>query len=160
MDIRKSLKSILQQYGHDVVYIERDRRFRCSCYSERSGESADPNCPKCFGTSFYVTFRKVKVRRTISSIPETLIGANKLTEEGNVTLKAYVYYMEYDAYPKEGDLILEVDWKNGVPVNIKEKLFISVVEPKLGDQGRVEFYQVYCRYTPKGANDDDALSTY
>jgi hypothetical protein len=160
LDIRQAISEVLQQYGHDIVYIERDLRFRCTCYSERSGESANPNCPKCFGTSYHVNIKKARVRRTIASVPETLIGLNKLMEEGNAVPKAYTYYFEYHVHPKEGDLILEVDWINGLPKRIKEKHFISVAEPKFGESGRIEFYQVYCRYRPKGASDDDALSAY
>jgi hypothetical protein len=160
LNIRQAISEVLQQYGHDIVYIERDLRFRCTCYSERSGESADPNCPKCFGTAYHVSIKKARVRRTIASVPETLIGLNQLTEAGNVIPKAYTYYFAYDAQPKDGDLILEVDWINGLPKRIREKHFISVVEPKLGENGQVEFYQVYCRYTPKGAKDNEALTAY
>jgi hypothetical protein len=157
LNIREAIATVLQKYGHDIVYVERDLRFRCSCYSERSRESADPNCPKCLGTSYHVLIKKLRVRRNLTTVPETLVGVNKLTQAGDVTPKAYTYYMTYDASPKNGDMILEVDWKQGIPVKVKEKLFISVVEPKFGEEGQIEFYQVYCRYQPKGVNDNDAL---
>lgn len=158
INIRKKFKETLQKYGHHIVYIRRDERFRCSCYIERSGE-ATADCPLCFGTSFVVNVEKVLVRRTISSIPETLAGANQLNQAGLVSPKAYTYYFEYDIKPKKSDLILEVIWDtNGVPRYIKEKMLVSAVDEQLGYKGRVEFSQVYCRFDQKGEHDDKALS--
>lgn len=158
INIRKKIKETLQKYGHYIVYIRRDERFRCSCYIERSGE-ATADCPLCFGTGFVVNVEKVLVRRTISSIPETLVGANQLNQAGLVSPKAYTYYFEHDMKPKKNDLILEVIWDtNGIPRYVKEKMLVSAVDEQLGYKGRVEFYQVYCRYDQKGVNDDKALT--
>lgn len=160
INIRKRISKLLDEYGHNVVYIRRDERFRCSCYIERSGEPK-PDCPKCFGTGNVVQVEKVKTRRTISSVPETLIGLNKIQEPGIVVPKAYTYYLEHDVIPKDNDYILEVIWDvNGVPRYIKEKHLISAVEPEYGYKGRVEFYQVYSRFDIKGVNDDSALSKH
>lgn len=158
INIRKKIKETLDKYGHYVVYIRRDERFRCECYVERSGESK-ADCPKCFGTGFVVSVEKVLTRRTISSVPETLIGVNQLNQAGRVAPKAYTYYFEHDIVPKQSDLILEVIWDaNGIPRYVKEKMLVSAVDGQLGYKGRVEFYQVYCRSDLKGENDDKALT--
>lgn len=160
IDVRNEISKLLDEYGHDIIYIRRDERFRCECYVERSGEP-DPNCSKCFGTGNKVSIEKARTRRQISSVPETLIGVNKLQEAGKLAPKAYVYYLEHDVKPKENDYILEVIWDaNGVPRYIKEKHLISAVDPKYGYKGRVEFYQVYARFDVKGDQDDTTLTKY
>lgn len=160
IDVRNEISKLLDEYGHDIIYIRRDERFRCECYVERSGEP-DPSCSKCFGTGNKVSIEKARTRRQISSVPETLIGVNKLQEAGKLAPKAYVYYLEHDVKPKENDYILEVIWDaNGVPRYIKEKHLISAVDPKYGYKGRVEFYQVYARFDVKGDQDDTTLTKY
>jgi hypothetical protein len=160
INIRKEIAKLFDNYAHNVVYIRRDERFRCECYVERSGEPL-PTCSKCFGTGYVVQIEKVRTRRKIATVPETLIGVNQLQQAGSMAPKSYVYYFEHDVKPKVNDLILEVIWDvNGIPRYIKEKHVISTVDPKLGYKGRIEFYQVYCRYHPKGVNDDKALTEH
>lgn len=160
INVRKRLAQFFDQYSHEIVYVRRDVRFRCECYIERSGEPS-PDCGKCFGTGNVVQIEKVRTRRNISSVPETLIGVNQLSAAGRMSPKAYVYYLEHDIKPQTNDLILEVIWDvNGVPRYIKEKHLISAVEPKFGYKGRTEFYQVYARYDQKGAQDDSALTEH
>ena len=160
IDIRKRIKGLLDEYSHNIVYIRRDTRFHCECFVERSGEP-NPNCPKCFGTGYVVTVEKVRTRRKISSVPETLIGVNQLQQTGTIAPNSYTYYFEHDKNPVVDDLILEVIWDTqGVPRYIKDKYLISAINPMLGYKGRVEFFQVYCRFDQKGAQDDAALSEY
>ncbi len=160
IDIRKEIEKTLAKYGHDIVYVRSDKKFRCECFVERSGEPR-PDCSICFGTGYVVELEKKKTRRKIASVPETLIGLNKIHPSGSVVPKAYVYYFKYFESPKEDDLILEVIWdKKGIPRHIKNKYRISVVDEQLGDSGRVEFYQVYCRFDQKGDHDDTALTKH
>jgi len=160
IDIRKEIAKLFDQYAHNIVYIRRDERFRCECYVERSGEPL-PHCFKCFGTGHIVQIERVRARRKIATVPETLIGVNQMHPAGTLAPKSYIYYFEHNIHPKVNDLILEVIWDvKGIPRYIKEKHLISTIEPKLGYKGRVEFYQVYCRYDQKGVNDDKALTKY
>lgn len=158
VDFRKKLKDVLDKYGHYIVYIRCDKRFRCPCFIERSGEPHS-DCPMCFGTGYKVQIEKIRTRRKISSVPESLIGVNRLQSTGTMAPKSYTYYYEHYVQPKESDLILEVLWdKEGVPRHIKNKYLVSAVDPQLGYKGRVEFYQVYCRFDRKGDHDDNSLS--
>jgi hypothetical protein len=160
INIRKRISDLFDQYSHNIVYIRRDDRFRCECYVERSGEPL-PSCSKCFGTGYVVQIEKLRTRRTISSVPETLVGVNQLQPYGSIAPKAYAYYLEHDTKPRENDYILEVIWDTkGVPRYVKEKHLISAIEPKFGYKGRVEFYQVYVRFDQKGVNDDKALTEH
>ncbi len=160
VDIRKEIKKTLEKYGHDIVYVRRDKRFRCECFVERSGEPK-ADCSICFGTGYIVKLEKRKTRRKISSVPETLIGLNRLQQAGSVIPKAYVYYLQHTDTPEEDDLILEVIWdKKGIPRHIKDKYRISAVDPQLGEEGRVEFFQVYCKFDQKGDHDDAALTKH
>lgn len=160
IDLRKRLKQVLQKYGHHVIYIRRDTRFHCHCYVERSGEPT-ADCPNCFGTGYEVSAERILVRRSIASIPETLAGANSINQAGRFSPKSYTYYFEHNFHPKESDLILEVVWDvNNIPRQVKEKMLVSASDPQLGYKGRIEFYQVACRYDVKGDSDDKALSKY
>lgn len=160
IDIRKRIKGLLDEYSHNIVYIQRDERFHCECYIERSGEPM-ANCPKCFGTGFVVVVKRIRTRRQIATIPESLVGTNSLHEPGSLAPKAYVYYFEHMISPKVDDLILEVIWDiNGVPRHVKDKYVISAVDSQLGYKGRIEFHQVYCRFDQKGDHDDKALTEH
>lgn len=156
-DLRKDLSNLFDKYAHNIIFIRRDLRFHCECYVERSGESK-ADCPRCFGTGHQVRIEKHRTRRVINAIPETLSGAQASSGLGKITPKAYKYYLEHFVEPKDGDMILEVEWVNQMPARIIQKNLISVAEPKQGFEGRVEFYQVYCKYDPKGVNDDEALT--
>jgi hypothetical protein len=156
-DLRKDMTEILNKYGHQIVYIRQDKRFRCDCYSERSGE-ARADCPKCFGTTYKVKIEKHLTRRKVSTVPETLPGVRKTSGGGMVVPTTYQYYLLYDVEPQRGDLILEVEWQDDIPRAIKEKLAISLPDPKQGATGRIEFWQVYVRTDWKGAEDNAALT--
>jgi|SRR5579875_466171 len=152
VDIRKKFIETLQKWGHYVIYIRRDLRFRCPCFIERSGEASE-HCPKCFGTGYRVTIEKHLTRQHPNSVPLSLSGLDRSTPYGNIVPNANVYYFDYTVEPKSGDLIIEVDWNGDTPMNIKFKQLISLSEPKYGQQGRVEYYSCYAKFTPKGDND-------
>ncbi|QHW35665.1 hypothetical protein GZH47_32730 (plasmid) [Paenibacillus rhizovicinus] len=158
-DLRADIKDILEKYGHKVVYVRQDKRFRCDCYSERSGEPM-ADCPKCFGTTYKVSIRSCLTRRKVSVVPETLPGARRVSPLGNIAATTYKYYMEHDVAPQPGDLILEVEWDGEKPATITEKLYVSVPDPLRGDTGRIEFWQVYVRLDWKGDNDDATLTEH
>lgn len=158
MDIREAFDSFIEKYGHDVIYVRRDLKFRCNCYVERSGEHQSI-CNKCLGTGYDVQIERVRVRRNIVTVPESLVGLQTHAQQGVFTPKAYVYYISEKIQPKDTDLILEVEWSAlKKPKRIIQRHVISVAEPKQGDQGRVEFYQVYCKYEGKGDSDDQTIS--
>ena len=153
-NIRADIAKLFDQYAHQIVYVRRNEKFRCDCYSERSRESTSPTCLKCLGTSYQINLEKHRVRRSATSLPETKIGSRKQSEVGNLQASGYVYYFEHYSEPKSGDLLFEVEWLNGVPKTIKEKFEVGLVEPMKGNQGRVEFYQAYVRATQKGGDHD------
>jgi hypothetical protein len=156
-DLRKDLAKLFDTVSYPIIYVRRDLRFRCECYSERSGESR-ADCPRCFGTSYHVTIEKHRTRRHPNAVPLSLSGVNQLAPAGMLLPKAYIYYFEYQVNAQDSDLILEVEWDDQEnPVSIKEKQMISLSEPKTGFEGRVEFYHVYTRMDMKGVNDDTAL---
>ncbi len=160
-DIRSDISKLFDSYAHNVIYIRRDLRFRCDCYSERSGESA-VGCNKCFGTSYVVKLEKTRVRRKLNSVPESLSNLRSESGFGALYPNQYVYWVEWTVQPKAGDLILEVEWdkEQKVPLSILQKHFISVGEPLFGNNGRVEFYTVYLKYSPERGVDNEALTEH
>ena len=91
-------------------------------------------------------------------MPETKVALRRVEELGNIVVTGYVYYMDHTIEPKSGDIIMEIEWKNGLPAKIKEKLRISATEEKEGLHGRTEFYQVYARTHWFRDGDLDAIS--
>ncbi|WP_067924175.1 hypothetical protein [Alicyclobacillus shizuokensis] len=158
-DIRQIIGQLFDRFSYKIVYVRRNRKFKCTCYSERSGEG-DPSCPKCFGTGNVVTIETVRTRRRFQTIPETLPGAGKYTSAGTFSIQAYVYYFEAGTNPQMGDLILEVDWDQDKPIGVREKLYISTIQTMQEFEGNPAFYQVYARSNWKGDADDIALSEH
>lgn len=153
MHIKQEFDTVINQYGHDVVYVKRDERFRCSCYSERSG-GAKANCSKCFGTGFKISLKKIKTRRNQAAIPETMSGATSLESGGIIRSVHYVYYIKSEVTPSHRDLILEVEWKDSKISKIIEKHFVSSAQGKKGEDGLIQFYQVYTREMIAGDYDE------
>jgi|SRR5699024_1390083 len=158
MNIQKEFEAVIEKYGHDIIYVRTDKRFRCTCFSERSGGPGKSKCKKCFGTGYHTTTEVVKVRRQISSLPESLVRTRNTYETGSFAAKAFVYYFTKSVKPKTGDIILEVNWKNNIPISIKDSYLISIADGKQGDQGEIEFYQVYCKYQSEGSDERNALT--
>lgn len=158
MDIRKDFAKVIEKYGHEIIYVRRDLRFTCSCYVERSGGQRSSFCKKCMNTGYVVSFEKRRVRRQSSSVPESLVRSRKIHDIGNVSSSAYIYYMDYKVKPKKGDLILEVEWKSGLPTQIHDRFEISMTDRMQGDNGRTEFYQVYSKYSTKGEESNGAFT--
>lgn len=160
MDIRGALNEIIELYGHNVIYVRRDTKFRCECFSSRNGQ-ADARCKKCLGTGYSITYEQIKVRSRIVD------GYGNLSDKGEVVapkgikqVKSTVYYFPERLHPKEGDLILEVEWTDeGKVKRIRDKHFISISDPKLGVQGRIEFYQVHCKFEESRESDGKTIAS-
>lgn len=160
MDIAKQFDAVIEKFGHSIIYLRKDLKFRCECYVERSGEP-NPTCDICMGTGYDIHVERFKVRRNVASIPETLIGIASLTQRGVQFPKAYVYYVSAFNEPKDGDYILEIKWdENMKPLEITQRNLISAAEPKQGVEGQIAFYQVYCRYEEKRDKDEATLSKH
>jgi hypothetical protein len=157
MDIRAEVKKILENYGHYVLYLRRDLRLKCDCYQENA-ETADPNCPLCFGTGYKVSIEKILARRQSSSNNSTVPNNLLNQSAGKFYNNPMIYYLPYQVNPKNGDLIIEVKWMNQKATGIKEKHFITNVQDKRGINGSVMFFQVYCQNEPRGVNDNARIS--
>lgn len=160
MDIQLALNEIIERYGHEIIYIRRDLKFRCECVSNRNGQS-DTRCRKCLGTGYAINYERMKVRSRIVDGHEKLSDqAEVVTPKGIKQVKSTVYYVPERFKPKEGDLILEVDWdESGRVKKVRDKHFISIADPKLGIHGRIEFYQVHCKFEEGRESDGKTLAS-
>lgn len=160
MDIKAALDEIIERYGHEIIYIRRDLKFRCECFSDRNGQ-ADSKCKKCLGTGYDIKYERMKVRSRIVD------GHDRLSDQGEVVapkglkqVKSTVYYFPERYKPKEGDLILEVDWMfDGRVDKVRDKHFVSIADPKLGVHGRIEFYQVHCKFEEGRESDGKTITS-
>lgn len=160
MDIKEALNEIIDRYGHEVVYIRRDLKFHCECFSNRNGQ-ADAKCKKCLGTGYAITYERMKVRSRIVDGHDALSDRGEVVSpEGLKYVKSKVYYVPERYVPKEGDLILEVEWSEDGRVNkLIHKHFISIADPKLGLHGRIEFYQVHCKFEESRESDGKTITS-
>ena len=156
MDIQKSFDAVIEKYGHDVIYIRRDPRFKCKCYSERSGE-ADTDCKDCFGLGNPITLEKIRVRHVTETPAETKLELH--SDEGISVPVEYEYFVKKSDAPKNGDLIYEVEFdEKGNAKRVLEKSLISLARPMRGTNGRIEFYQVYVKDRRKDRKDDQTIA--
>lgn len=154
MDIRAALDEVIKAYGHYIIYVRRDLKFRCECYSHKNGE-ANAKCKKCLGTGYAVAFERIKVRSVVAASPSSEV----LVPAGTKVTPTTIYYVPERYHPKDGDLILEVEWDESLVKRIRKKHFISVADPKLGLEGRIEFYQVHCKFEEGRESDDKTIAS-
>lgn len=158
MSIKKSFDAVIEKYGNEIIYARGNHLFQCSCFIERTGES-DPKCKECLGTGHPVKLEKLTVRRA------TELGVTKQAESdahykaGTQISSQFEYYLQSEHLPKEGDLILEVEFNQ---LNkVARVLFVSYIAKVLemrGPNGDIQFYQVYCRFKGRNKENDKAIS--
>lgn len=160
MSMRKSFNNIIEKYGHYIIYVRRDTRFKCKCYIEKNGE-ADPHCPECLGLGNPVQLEFIKARRKVNYSSGQLSGLDKHFDNGIQIAEEYTYYLKAEDEPKELDMILEVDIDESRKVKkVLEKNLISTAVPMKGVKGEVEFYQVYTKTKGKDKHDDKTVSEH
>lgn len=109
IDLAKEFKTILEEYGHDVLVLRVDKKKRCSCYNEVTLE-ASRTCPICFGLGWSYIAERHTCRAEDASIEESLVRAVKGNIMGNVVSGGRKYFFLPNMKADEKDLIVEVEW--------------------------------------------------
>jgi hypothetical protein len=143
-DLRKKVADIIEQYGHNIIYVRRIPQLHCKCWVEKT-KSANPRCPICLGTGvkIYLEIHKVCDR---SSVPDSSSGAALNYEAPGVSHEpSYFFYMLHDVNPGYEDIILDVIWNGNIPQYLTMPYQVSFPEPFRGQNGRVEYWRVATR---------------
>jgi len=102
--VRSGVNTLFSKAAPWLVLIKADKRFTCSC-----GEEVI-RCPLCLGQRHPVSVYYTQGRLAVGDI-YTADGEN--SPIGNVDTKDRVAHLPINAYPSEGDIILEVEWNIG-----------------------------------------------
>lgn len=75
--LNKGIMNIIDMYANDQYVVNRDENVRCTC-TEHSTSQADIHCPRCLGTGYKITIRKIKVATQDTKLPSTSFKGNSL----------------------------------------------------------------------------------
>ena len=150
INLAKEFKTILEEYGHDVLVLRVEKKKRCSCYNEVTIE-ANRTCPVCFGLGWSYIAERHSCRSEEGTIEESLVRAVKDNIIGSVISTGRKYFFLPNMQANEKDLIIEVEWDRfGRPKYKDGGIWeINSVDRnlKLG-QGKDVYKAVYTSETP------------
>jgi hypothetical protein len=128
-------------FSFDVIIRRVDKTQRCSCWDYLKQE-ADRTCGECSGSG-WLTYDIIR-----KSLKKKYIGKEETQEYGQIEFDSTLFFFEHNVALSEEDSIIEVETDDcGViasPVRILKRHSIKDVEPLKGNNGRVEFYKIYC----------------
>jgi len=106
----KEFENFINNYAHWIIYIRQNLEFPCpDCYSEISNEGSGL-CPTCYGTGHVITLERIPVRFRRFSLTHDAGLAQGIMSDFDMLV-----YFKQTAYPKQTDLVLEVEWN--VPIS-------------------------------------------
>ena len=137
INLRHESKTLINEFGIDVLYIRNCKFVRCKCFDDLN-KTGDPNCKLCFGTGHFASIEKIQAIESSNSAYSSNSSITQLPI-GVTDQKNEIYYIRHPFVPKERDMILKVTWdKQGYPIDIVKALEIINVYEMRGDKGRVE----------------------
>jgi len=163
IDLREELRQMYHGSAQELpkshlVLLRRARRdnnnklISCPCVDELTREpDLDVSCPVggpyCSGYLWdeeWVSVRRVYIRPSNTGF----VSRDQYIEPGVLNVNAMVYYIEYNVIPTSVDNIIEMkSGSDGKPIipYIRQRMYKpeSVIDHR-GDNGRIEFYTVYC----------------
>lgn len=145
IDLRQEFDFLKEHFAIDLLMIRSNKHSRCKCYDPLHRDG-DRRCRVCGGTG------KISSIEKISAIHQNVnaSGFVKMTDLGLSVSNTIVLYFDLKAVPKAQDQVLIVGFdKYGSPVDIKKSCTIVSVQEVRGDNGRLEMYQVYAKYSPE-----------
>lgn len=145
INLRDEFELLQDEFSMSILLIRNNKNTRCKCYNPLH-KDGDRKCKICGGTGKISSIEKVDViHQNVNSS-----GFIKMTELGLSVTNTIVLYFNVKSIPKVQDQVLIVGFdKDGIPVDIKRSCTIASVQEVRGDNGRVEFYQTYAKYSPE-----------
>lgn len=146
--LSEEFQDILREYGYEALLVRQKRKTRCSCYDEKT-QSADRECPFCFGLGWVPIVEKHTIREMESTIPETLPLIAQLKDFGEMSVGARAYYMLPDVEVEPTDLIMDVGWHKDIPLMKEGEIWeVAYVDVFRFEDGSPIFKKVYVKNEP------------
>lgn len=141
-----SFNRILKEYGHDVLIVHSDKKVHCTCYDKVTG-NADSSCPYCFGLGYVSLVVKKKTRSVDKNVSDTVIG--NIQQFGDMTVSSRNYYFKKDDTIKEGDLVVEVEWRGERPIYTDGGIYeFRNIEPLRFTNGEISYLKASVKDKP------------
>lgn len=150
IDLRQEFEGLKNEFNLKVLLIRTNQRTRCKCYDPYNHDG-DSNCKICGGTG------KLNMIEMTPTIHENFNTSSliKMTELGLSVSNTILLFFDYKVIPKVRDRVLIVGYDSrGIPVDIKKDCTIASVEEVRGENGRIELYMVYAKYSPENIKRD------
>jgi hypothetical protein len=145
IDLRKEFEGIENEFKFDVLLVRTNNLTRCKCYDPLHGDG-NRKCRICGGSGRVNLIEKVPVVHENVNTD----GFVKMTELGLSASNTIILYMNFKIMPKVRDKIFIVGYdKYKLPIDIKRSCTVMSAEEVRGENGRVEGYLVYAKYTPE-----------
>lgn len=146
--LQEEFKAILREYGHSILLVRQQKKVVCSCYDEKT-QTADRECPYCFGLKYVPLVEKHTVYETDSTVPETMPMIEQGEVFGRMSVPARAYYFAPEANIDEDDLIMDVGWVGSIPVLKEGKIWeVSHVDPARFTKGELVYKKSYVKAEP------------
>jgi len=147
VDVRTEIATILNNRGHSVFVRKRGDR-RCSCYSDRQFDEANPFCPRCDGYGWiYLDYKYLSRRRpafgTYGFAPKVRAAFGDLTSADNI------WYFKHDNEISEAYCIIEVsvdaEGEPTKPYHFERVHDVKLVHAYRDKHGRIEYWAALAR---------------
>lgn len=80
--LNRGINNIIGRYSHDQYIVNRNEKVKCTC-TEHSTSQADVNCPRCLGTGYKITIRKIQAAAQDTKLPSTSFKGKSLSVTRN-----------------------------------------------------------------------------
>ena len=155
--IKEGVREIILKSPIWSLYIRRDLRLPCDCYS--SPYNAPSHfCTKCLGTGHVIRVEKVPLRFSMNT--RELKGENDVTLLGRIDQATLRAYSTDKVHPKDNDLIVHTLWnkpgeeRDALPTSVLRVYSVQIAFPMMQDE--ISFYELglnpYHAYLPELIN--------
>ena len=94
------IMNIIKMHSYYFYIVQRNTDISCTCVTHSTSQ-ASPECPKCLGTGFKITVRKIKGAAQDTMLPTTFRSDNFLVARN--------YFISDKYKMAEDDLIIDKD---------------------------------------------------
>ena len=156
-EIPKAHNAILRRMRRD----SNDQLVPCECRDSIIKEGdIDHKCPFCLGEHFLWDEEWVSTRRVFLRPSDTqFVGRDQYLDPGLANVQAVVYFFEYSVEPTRFDRVVEMKLNTDGTLYTPYKR-LRIYKPEnviahLSNNGRTEYYSVYCQQKDSIAADYD-----
>lgn len=96
--LNNKILDMIDKHSYYMYYIKRDLKSRCTCIKHET-KQANPDCPKCLGTGYKITIRKIKAASQDTRLPPTFRSDNFIVARN--------FFVNSDTECQEDDVIVD-----------------------------------------------------